>query len=366
MVGDGPLEVRRVDARDVGRVRDGEVERAAAARGPRASRRRRTRRGRRRRGGARWPARGRGRPRSGRRRRRAPPGLSSARETARMPLPVPASRIARAEGAAARAISTIASVSPRGMRARGSTRKVRPEELPLAEEVLERLARGAAGDERAEAGGVARRPPPRGAARGTSARGRPVAEARSSSASYGANGGRGEEGTPLGEEVGPGRHARILPSHGPGKWTDPSASVGAHATTGSGGSSLALAPAPRAAASEAHAIEHEVDDDARDRDVEPDGERDARELPVCVEAPLPREDERVDGEERDDRGEDACASGGSRGRRSGRRRSPGSARSRPRRGRRGRRRGRGSSRRRPRSSPGGAPRAARTGSGRSR
>ena len=87
-----------------------------------------------------------------------------------------------------------------------------PQELPLAEEVLERLAGGPTRDERAEPRGVVRvrllAPP------GVEPRpGPPRREGEKLLGLVRREGGRGEKGTPFGEEVGPGRHGRILPSH---------------------------------------------------------------------------------------------------------------------------------------------------------
>ena len=322
VVGDGLVDVRRVDERDVGRVCDGEVEEGSQRQSRQPV------------GGDEGDAAGtpwrrafvRARASAASERSTATtraPGLSSAIDTARMPLPVPASRIVRAEGAAARAISTIASVSPRGMSARGSTRKVRPRNShsprrycsgsPEARRVARARKRAASSASASCAGG-----------RGT----RPGASCREGEQLLGLVGRAG--GSREGNALRRGARPRSARAH------------------------LAIARARGPTASEAHAVEHEVDDDARDGHVEPDGESDPCEPAVALEPLPPGEDERGDGQERDGGGEDACASGGSTGRPSGRRPFPGSGRSRPRRGKRGRRRGRGSSRRRPKSSRGGA------------
>src|SRR5687768_15141062 len=71
---------------------------------------------------------------------------------------------------------------------------------------------------------------------------------------------------------------------------------------------FATTPAYRAgwrpAGGRLHAVEHPVDDDARHRHVEPDGERPARERLVLREAAPQRPRERPDGEHRHGGGED--------------------------------------------------------------
>ena len=155
VVGDGPVDVRRVDERDVGRVRDGEVEE-----GPRRQAREPV-------GGDEGDALGdaveaRVRPREGER------GLGAVDGDDARPGPLEGDRHredaapgAGVEDRAGRGRGGAGHLDDGlGLAARNEGARVdaegAPEELPLAEEVLERLARGAARGEGEEARGVVR------------------------------------------------------------------------------------------------------------------------------------------------------------------------------------------------------------------